>query len=109
MDILDLHFGGPNLLFFWSWFGPPNSGSWENPPKWKNHLSQTTYYALSKYLVVFEGPRLANGVISRGPDMGSIWEALLVSKDGVNPGTYLDYLCFAVLVPVYFGVLWILE
>ena len=109
MDLLDHHFGGPDLLFSWSCFGPPNSGSWKYPPKWENHLSQTTYYALSKYLGVFEGPRLVKGVISRGPDLGSIWEALLVSRDGVNPGTYLNYLCFAVLVPVCFGAMRILE
>jgi hypothetical protein len=109
MVLLDHQLGGPNLLFFWSCFGPPNIGSLENPPKWENHLAQTTHNALSKYLGVFGGPRLSKGVIWRGPDLGSIWEAIWVAKDGVNPGTYLDYRCFAVSVPVHSGVLWILE
>ena len=62
----DHHFWGSKSLFFWSCFGPPNNGSWKNPPKWKTLGAQTTYNALSKYLVVSRGPRTWLRAISRG-------------------------------------------
>ena len=105
----DHHFWGSKSLFFWSCFGPPNNGSWKNPPKWKTLGAQTTYNALSKYLVVSRGPRTWLRAISRGPDKGSFWGCPFGVQGGVIPGTYLEYGVFALFVSVCFGAIPILE